>query len=436
VLLPTGQIDLYFDSTMVQPSSSNIVGLSAGNGATLSPVDWTTIPQVFQATAHETFAGNFDMVGSYTTLIATTASDYISIAMTANTCPPAGQPIVAQSTPFGMGCPSDGSGAAYELFAGSACDLSNQSLLFSYAGADLYIQLPGSGLDTSYSTPDQITQGDDTQVNVPLQSMGGFPFRGSLLTSVDVCSNGYIWMSPNSANDYSPSVGELLSQEARLAPLWADWNFNQGGTGLGGSFYWTTTPSFCMATWENVAAYGQTGSQNTFQVKLHANGDIEFHYGNVQNHGSAITGLCGGPGSSDGGNTDLSAALGQLVNLFPHLVLPVRHTTVTMPRLGAPYSVEVVDMPSATAFCVLAMGLSQRSLDLSFMGAPGCTQWAADDATMLALTSGSTTSFQLPIPASFAFAGLDLFTQGAVFAPGINAAGIATSNGLHGTVGL
>ncbi|MCA8978048.1 MAG: hypothetical protein KDC98_25200 [Planctomycetes bacterium] len=451
VLSITGEIVLHYETLHSPSTSTGIVGLTAGNNVAANALDLTALagsatPIIAGATGYELFAaGTNDLSGTSWLLTPTNPTDYVLTSTTVTNCPLTPGPTIptynyATSSSYGAGCPSPTSGTWFEEFANGTIDLSNTSHLFVASGGNTYVATPGTGFDTGYTAADILVQGDDTQVNCPLTAMGGFPFMGATLTSVDTCSNGFIWMTPNTNNDFSATAAEFASQSPRLAPCWSDWNFNQGGTGLGGTFYWTATTTHCMATWENVAAFGQTGTMNTFQCKLYPNGNIEYSYGTVLNNsttgsGVALVGLSGG-NSTPLPPVDVSApGANVLVDLTPATANPLDHTS-TLAHLGGTYDMTTSNFPAGAVIGATLVGLSQMNFDLGPLGAPGCFQYAPNTAVFLHISPSGSFTDSMPIPLNLAFHGLNIASQGAVYVPGINPLGVVSSNGRLGTMGL
>jgi hypothetical protein len=355
-----------------------------------------------------------------------------------STCPPANYPGFATvPTAYGAGCPTaqPNGGNVYELFPSGTVDLSNTSLQFIALGPNQYLALNGPGFDNSFTAADIVPgQGDDTQVTVAVGAMGSFPFHGQAVSSIGVCSNGYLWMAPNPFNNaYVPSAADFASNSPRIAPLMHDWNFNAGGT-----FYWTTTPTSCMATWQNVGTFGVVGAQNTFQVKLFANGDIVFNYGTVLNNAStgglALTGISFGNSPTNAG-VDMTSFLTSATVIDLTLIIPLAHGATTSATLGQSYQVNMSSIPSGAGFGAFVFGVNQLSVDLTFLGMTGCTQYTSLDFSTLLPLSGPTAQFSLNVPFNPNFAGINLFSQAAVFAP-LNPFGVIASNGLQAQLGL
>ncbi|MCA8953075.1 MAG: hypothetical protein KDE27_26420 [Planctomycetes bacterium] len=446
VLNSTGFIYLHYESSHGMSTDQSITGISAGNGALANPLDLSALPSspspvILGATGYEVFAAStFDLAGTTTLLLPTSPTDYLAQSVTLPPCAPQPGPNLpnydASTTPYGSGCPAIPTGPWYELFAGSTIDLSNTSWLLVALGSNNYAVVPGGGFDTSYTAADAITLTDDSQLNVSFAAMGSFPFMGASLTSTDIVSNGYFWMTPNASNAYAPIAADFASLNPRVAPAWMD--LNPAG---GGMVYWTQTANFCMGTWENVPTFGNTGTaMNTMQCKFFPNGDIEFNYMSVLNNATlaneAIVGISGGA-SSLTGPIDVSGSTGATFDITPSTLPNPISLSTNDPILGNSWDITTVDVPTGGLFGATLIGFSQLNIPLAGFGAPGCFQYADNVAVFFNTLSGAQTfTNSMPIPLDIQFAGLGLTTQAAAYVPGINPLNAVTSNGVLGVLGL
>jgi hypothetical protein len=116
----------------------------------------------------------------------------------------------------------------------------------------------------------------------------------------------------------------------------------------------------------------------------------------------------------------------------------------SLPRLGTVYAMEARSIPDRlfnVPFGLLGYSNTQLPsgvqlpVNLSVVGAPGCDLLvSADDASLLA-NNGGTATWNLSIPLIRDIAGVSVFTQVAVLAPGANALGLVVTNGLRLTLG-
>jgi hypothetical protein len=143
-----------------------------------------------------------------------------------------------------------------------------------------------------------LSLGDDASVNLPLGFT--FAFNGTNYTDVFVNSNGSLTFGSGDT-DFSESVGELLSDEPRIAMLWDDLAPSEGGL-----VSYESESDSLKVTFNNVPEFGAANS-NSWSVTLYDTGEVDIEYGNVD----ALDGIAGvteGGGAADPGETDLDAA--------------------------------------------------------------------------------------------------------------------------------
>ena len=119
-------------------------------------------------------------------------------------------------------------------------------------------------------------------------------------------------------------------------------------------------------------------------------------------------------------------------------------SAIGVPTIGSTLTNFVEGLPVNTVLPALAIGLSDTSLaglplplSLAPLGAPGCLihhDCAIDTATPMQ-PFGAIAISTIPVPASQGLVGFTCFLQGWGFAPGVNALGIATSNGVRVVIG-
>jgi hypothetical protein len=84
---------------------------------------------------------------------------------------------------------------------------------------------------------------------------------------------------------------------------------------------------------------------------------------------------------------------------------------------------------------VLGFAAFVPPIDLAIVGAPGCWQHATLDVTTVVLGSSTgVAAWAVALPNAPSLAGVDVFMQGVVVDPGVNASGLTTSNGLRLTL--
>jgi hypothetical protein len=338
-----------------------------------------------------------------------------------------GMPVGATATfeLAGAGCPSPT--VVHEAFPAGTFDLAGASVLFTPNGTGGYTVTPGVGPFVLPVAP-PLPMGDDTVVpGLPLPFL--FPHPGGVTAAVNICSNGYVWLTPNSVADYTPTVAEFLDQTPRLAPLWMDLNPTVAGT-----VHFDVTPAAVLITWFGVAEFGAPASLNFAQLAMFPGGAFEYRYlaaGNIA--AAALVGYAPGPDALPGAvdyslvpfDTGVTAA-------------PLRLGRVTRPVLGGIMVASVSDIPPGTALGVLMLGLVEFAppLPLDGIGAPGCGLQQTVDATVPFPVPGPAALVPFAIPPIPALAGFVFYAQAATASPGFNPLGLLTSNGATLTLGL
>jgi hypothetical protein len=209
---------------------------------------------------------------------------------------------------------SDNGGACYtfstpqvpdfftENFDGGDNDLSGTSLLFVPNGSvDYYLACATliAALPTDPAGGTTHSLSDDGSASVALSGGAMVHLYGTSYGSIFVNANGNVTFIAGDG-DYTETLAEHFG-EPRVAALWDDLNPASSGTvshrQLGDRI---------AVTWQNVPEYN-TSNQNTFQIELFFNGDIQLSYLSLA-ASDGIAGLSEGAGlSPDYFETDLSA---------------------------------------------------------------------------------------------------------------------------------
>ena len=118
----------------------------------------------------------------------------------------------------------------------------------------------------------------------------------------------------------------------------------------------------------------------------------------------------------------------------------VSHLTGTQPIVGQTLSVTANALPSPLA--IMLTGFSNTfsasgplPLDLSILGAPGCSARVSPDVTSLIFGAGGSAIFNLPIPNNSSYSGFVLYNQCFVLDSGFNALGAVLSDGAGMVIG-
>lgn len=324
----------------------------------------------------------------------------------------------------GAGCTSPA--IVQELFAPLAFDLAFAALLFTPNGTGGYLVGPGAGPFVPPLAP-PLPVGDDTIVpGLPLPFL--FPHAGGVTATIDVCSNGYVWLGSDRRADFTPTPVEFEDQIARIAALWMDLN-----PAVAGTVHFDVGPASAIVTWLAVAEFGVAGSANTAQLELFPGGAFELRWlfaGSTA--GPALVGYSAGPYAA-GGVVDFSA-----VPLDTGAqTQPLGLARSTRPVLGTPMLSSVLRIPAGTPLGFLLYGLVPLpGVPLAPLGLPGCTQYQVIDATVTFPVFGPAAVVALFVPPDPALAGLTIYSQAATISPGYTPAGVLVSNGAEHTLGF
>ncbi|MCA8944377.1 MAG: LamG domain-containing protein [Planctomycetes bacterium] len=143
--------------------------------------------------------------------------------------------------------------------------------------------------------------GDDTIESLAL----GFPFAfpdGTTTSTVDVDSNGVIYIPPAAWSDHVPLVSTLRNNPSALYPFWYDMTL----LGVADDVYFQALPDVALITWECARFY--LGSDLfRIQAQLYPDGSFRFVYPSGIPSSIPVIGASEGGGVSGPGPTDLSA---------------------------------------------------------------------------------------------------------------------------------
>lgn len=342
----------------------------------------------------------------------------------------------AQATLYGTGCGGDTDDpTGYELFTSlNANDLSGTpgfAFQMFWTGSG-YVVIPGSTNGFVMPTGAPAVFRDDQTISFPLPAT--FPTTFGDISSVHVCSNGYVWLEPSTSADYTESVSELLSGDMRICPYWDDLN-----PASGGSIYAETDPNNPLlfhVTWDAVPEFPSNGS-NTFQVSFECgSGIIEVNYG-AMSSSDGLVGYSPGHGVGDPGGTDLNN-MGSGGMILGSGRSNLALTTGTRPVLnGSAASVTLENIPSSASLGAFLLGGNRSSapngIPLDSVGMTGCNLYVDFVIAAPGFTpTVSTQTFRAPLSGNLV--GVHLHLQGVVAAPA-NRFGVMTSNAVDWLIG-
>lgn len=387
--------------------------------------------------------GGFDLQDQSITFV-NAGTGYLQVA---GGCTPAYHEVL------GHGC-YDISDSFYQYHddATTAPGFSGQSMVMTPAGTNWLVTWGGG----SYVTPvaaANLGLTDDGEVGVNLSAP--FPTAAGPVPTLFVGANGIVSLAANSTSaTYAPD--EALFLACPVTAFWSWHDFNPSEVGSGPVSYFEAVvgaDTIAYITWEGVENY-PTGVLNPSTLQFQFNlttGAVTFVWQSMDGDASSPYGSAhlmgwspGGP-STDGGSQVLST-------LLPIVTVPNGLAALDLSAAPAPISAagsgtvvtyttnNLFEMaPGSGIYVGLAMfslGQVPGGLDLSFLGAPGCSAYIASidfSAAMVGVTSSGSVVF--PIPAGLP-SGLDLYSQSAnLITPnslpnGQNAFGMTLSNGV------
>ena len=327
---------------------------------------------------------------------------------------------------YGDGCPQPG--CFYEQFTGTGTgDLTGTGIRFISNGRG-WQAVAGGSFETNIGANLNLAD-DGIQRN---QALGfTFPCPGAATpttTAIDIAANGWVGLTPFEVIDtgfYVGASGAEMIRFARIAAWWDDLNPAAGG---GVHFNQLSNPTRAVITWNQVPQFGNT-DQNTIQLKLFPNGDMELFY-QLGCMDDAIVGYSSGNGVADPGSIDLSMTIPTTFGPYGS-PLTLRSNR---PQLGATIVYQTSNIPNNAGLAAVVFGATRTANPLDAIGMTGCTQLCSAD-----LASGrinlQTGQFSFPVPNQTSFIGITLTHQSIVFAPRANPLGVIASNGLELKIG-
>lgn len=330
------------------------------------------------------------------------------------------------ATAVGEGCGGSAPESFFEQFgSASPFDLTNGFAILPSGNEELVI----SGFNpfvVPSGTPLAMADDQTLQVTLPF----GFPIRGTVVTDLFLCSNGWVALESTTSTDFSESFVELFSGPRRVCAMWDDLNPAAGGTVH--AEVDPTNPNTFHITFTDVPEFGGSGA-NTFQYSFDSSGIIDVKYG-AASVADCLVGFSHGNGAASVPPTDLSdpALTISLGDGTPDLAL----RGGARPVLGTTATVVTDNIPGGAASGVLLMGFNgfNPGLDLSGLGAPGCRLFTSGQLSVMFPASGTMATSSFPIGNDMRLQGLNVHIQSAVLVPGINALNLILSNGLVWTI--
>ncbi len=406
-IYPDGRTVFSYDDR-VPASNDALVGVSEGNGvADPGGVDLRLTTSSGLTVYEQFFAGDFDLTDGSVQFV----PDGVGFCVS-NTLPP--QPIDGTATKLAKPC--------------------DVSLNFAPDGSGGYnvTKIPAMWVDDSSLSPVELATGLGDDALTAVQTLGhSFPGPGATWTSIKIDNNGVIHdgAGTETTGDFNPSVGDLTSDDSKIAAFWTDLSSQNG------SLRFATTATFSTVTWENVPQFAETNA-HSFQAVLNDDGSFQLNYRDTSEWrtGSGFTsddvliGCSQGGGATAPAESNYSqyaiATAGDATvyefwdatnNENPD-VQPRLLSTAT-PQLGGSIELALDGLSAVGTATTLLIGFTNPNVPVDAIGGCGCTLSAANDAPIALAPVDGAATFSLPLPNNPGFVGLlNIYFQGAYFA--------------------
>jgi hypothetical protein len=184
----------------------------------------------------------------------------------------------------------------------NALDLANTSVSFTPVPGGYRVARGATPLAPDAGTPVALSDDDSREVALPF----AFPFFGESYNRAFVNSDGNLTFGARDSASTPRRIGRLVGGPARVAPLLTDLDPSTGGAvtvqALGDRF---------VVTWRAVPTF-DTQILNTLQAVLHADGRLDFVYGDLnETFDEGVTGIAPGAGAGGVLAVDFANASGQ-----------------------------------------------------------------------------------------------------------------------------
>ncbi|MBI5849827.1 MAG: hypothetical protein HZB39_02130 [Planctomycetes bacterium] len=421
-LLADGSITFWWDAACTSGFGTALVGVSPGGnvldpGATdlsTNPLNTGVEPTLYEV-YDQFFGPPFDLAATSLHLVPS-GTGWLLLPRTG--CVP------ASATRYGNGCPRPP--IAYEFFQPTGVDLSNTTYLFTPNGSGYSVTTCAVNCwEPNFAT--NLFLSDDS-TSGPLNLGFAFPYPSGSSSSIDVSSNGFVWIDSATSMGSRCCDGDVnwfLSDPPSICALWMDLNPSAGG-----AVYYDTFPGRAVVTWDQIPEFAGANTC-TMQLQLFADGRMLLSYGTVSStlH-FALAGFSGVSGGTDPGSTDFTTSVPFSIS-NTGVPLALDSSPGSRPVLGTTFSMDVTNIPASTLLGVVGLGVFQLNTDLTVIGMPGCALLQSTDTTLPLPPTPPSSTASLPLPNVTAFTGILLYGQAITVSPGSNPLGLVTSNGLR-----
>lgn len=452
-IFANGDVTFYYSPSVYGISSGfapqfvSRCGVSEGNGVVVpGPVDLSAgNTNLTNFAMFEEFPLNVFDLQSTTVTFLYAGTGYVQIA---SSCVP------AFHESYGAGC-YDISNSFYEFHADAAGmpAFNGQSMTMTPTGTD-YLVTWGGGTYVPPTGAVVLALGDDGQTSYPPSIP--FPTAAGPVTPLWIGANGIVSLASNpDAGGYVPDADTFLNCSVTAFWSWHDFNPAESGSGpvtfhegvVGGD-------TIAYITWDNVENYPTAvlnPSRMQFQFNL-TTGAVTFVWVTMDGSTASpfgsghLVGWSPAGSSTNGGSLTLAAALPFLTSPanVVAMALGASPAPVSSPSIGTTVTYTTTNMtefaPGAGVYIgmnILSLGQVPGGLDLTFLGAPGCSAYVASlDYTQAMVGASPTNSVSIALPTGLPV-GTQIFSQSVgLITPnslpnGQNAFGLVVSNGVR-----
>ncbi len=339
---------------------------------------------------------------------------------------------LAESVTRGVGCPNTPLRMMYQDFtAASPWDIPPMtSIRYSWIG-DRYI-----ASQTAYTWESNVANnlgiGDDAySAALPL----GFTTSvwGGSVSSILVNSNGRVHFDVATAASNLPirtvaAIAGYLYNGPVLAVAGVDFDPTSGG-----AVYYDTfaSPPRAVVTWQNVPRWNTPSETATVQAQIFPSGDLLVSYQSFSITQDGNIGLFLGDGTPAQGPIDYTMDLPAIAALDRDDAQLV----TGLPILGQTFAVHAENLQPTVLATVGMFGLPTNA-PLDFLGMTGCSAYTLGELLVTPMvTTGTGATLPLTVPTMTSLVGASFTGQAFAIAPGVNALGIQSTNGVDLTIG-
>ena len=338
--------------------------------------------------------------------------------------------VPASQVSFGAGCYSQ-SRSFYEMFTtASSIDLNNTTMTLVRTG-NAYFALPVGGYVAPSAAATTLALSDDSVASVTLSAP--LPYPGGSTTTLEVCSNGFVSVAAGNGTAFTPVVATWLNSAQMRWGTWHD--FYPGPVGV---VRFEEIAGKAYITWDNVRDFSGAGT-STWQLQFeYASGNVTYAWQTMSGTGNSfLAGYASGGASADLGSTDITARLAaggfQTGTSDSNGMLE----TADLPRINSTMVVTTTNYMTGSSIGFVCFGVTgyNPGVEMSPWGAPNCYIHLNTDFNFLVTATAGTSTLSLAIPNDPGFQGAVLNSQTFALAPGANALGVTSSNGIAHTFG-